>query len=80
MRQGTQPRELEKDQIFEPGGQMTFYPNNISLPHGTSDTVAAALCLALLGDAESKADVEKIQASLPEAARKEWDEAIKRKK
>jgi len=80
MSQGTQPRELEKDQIFEPGGQMTFYPNNISLPDVTPDTAAAALCLALLGDAESKFDVEKIRGSLPEDAQKEWDKAINRKK
>jgi hypothetical protein len=80
MREGTQPRELEKDQTFEPGGQMTFYPNNIRLPHGTPDTAAAALCLALLGDTETKSGVEKIHTSLPEAARKEWDEAINRKK
>ncbi|MFZ2281730.1 MAG: hypothetical protein WAW39_28280 [Prosthecobacter sp.] len=80
MRQGTQPRELEKDQIFEPGGQMTLYPNNISLPYETSDTAAAALCLALLGDAETKAEVEKVRTSLPEAARKKWAEAISRKK
>jgi len=80
MREGTQPRELYEDQIFEPGGQITHYPNNIRLPHGTPDTAAAALCLALLGDAETKADVEKIRTSLPEAARKEWDEAINRKK
>ncbi|WP_395750709.1 hypothetical protein [Prosthecobacter sp.] len=80
MREGTQPRELEKDQTFEPGGQMSFYPNNISLPDETPDTAAAALCLALLADAETKADVEKIRTSLPEAARKEWEEAIKRKK
>lgn len=80
MHQGTQPRELEQDQIFEPGGQMTVYPNNISLPDGTPDTTAAALCLAQLGDAESKSDVEKTHASLPEAVRKQWDEAIIRKK
>lgn len=78
LKDGTQPRTLSQDETYEPGGQRVFHPNAISLPEGTSDKTAAALCLKVLQDEESAAEVEKIYQALGAEARKEWDEAVTR--
>jgi hypothetical protein len=80
MINGTELRVLDKDQVGEPGGQMTFYPDAITLPDGTPDSVTAALCLACLKDETSKQQIKTIKDSLSKDAQKEWEEILERLK
>lgn len=79
MKKGTTPRSLSEEEAVEPPGDMIFRPGTISLPEDTPDSAAAALCLALLDDEETRAEVKGIRNALPEASRKAWDEALSRK-
>lgn len=79
MREGTNPRELGEDQAAEPGGQMTFHPGAITLPDGTPDQIAAALCLALIDDEASRPDIKTLRDGLSVEVSREWDKSISRK-
>lgn len=78
MKRGSAPRKLGADEEYEPGGQMTFFPNAISLPDGTADSVAAAFCLATLKDEPSASEVARIHDALSKEAREKWDKNLSR--
>lgn len=79
MKEGTKPRELGEDQTAEPGGQRTFHPGAITLPDGTPDKIAAALCLSLIDDEASRSEIETLRDGLSEEVRNVWDKSMSRK-
>lgn len=69
-------RELPDEDLYEPEGSQTFYPNAITLPDGASDALAAALCLAELEDVASRSAVGKLKSAQPEALRAAFDKEL----
>jgi hypothetical protein len=51
------PRELPKDETTEPGGMVSFGPNDSEVKKEVSDSAYAALILSKLGDKESLAAI-----------------------
>lgn len=77
LRGKIKPGTLPEGDQTEPGGMAVFRPNALTLPEGSSDELMAALCLAMLKDAETASEVSKLRDGLAEEARKSFDGQVK---
>ncbi|RBP39662.1 hypothetical protein DES53_10989 [Roseimicrobium gellanilyticum] len=77
LKDGTKPSPKSKEAEYEEYAYERIYqPSALKLPAGTPDQTVAALCLRMLRDKESAAEVEKIYQQLGAETKQAWDEIL----
>ncbi len=75
LRKQIEPRKLADGLEAEPGGMVAFIPEPEGLPGECGDIVHAAIWLAKLKDPQTKAEIEKLGATLKDAEKAALEKA-----